>query len=238
MYIIVVGAGMVGGELAARLVESKHDVVIIDQDKTVCDRLYSEIGVVAINGNGARIETLKEAGVDKAEIVVAAMRDDVDNLSCAILSKSIGVPQIIVRMRNPAYGNAYKLAGVSSVVRVADLMINEMIMEIERPAIRRIMTIGGGRGEIFMVIIPQGAKSAGKSVQDIAKDSKFPNQCVFIAVYIQEKEEISFPRGEHIIHEGDQVFLVAPSEDVKEAADYLTAKGKRVHLPEINKRGD
>ena len=88
--------------VAPKLVEKKHDVVVVDIDKEVCDRLYSEVGAVAINGNGARIETLHEAGMSKADVVVAAMGTDVDNLTCAILAKSRGVPQIIVRMRNPA----------------------------------------------------------------------------------------------------------------------------------------
>ena len=67
MYIIIAGAGMIGGELALKLIENRHDVVIIDRDKEICDRLYSEIGVVAIYGNASRIETLKEAGIEKAE---------------------------------------------------------------------------------------------------------------------------------------------------------------------------
>lgn len=223
MYIIVAGAGMIGGELAHSLVENRHDVVTIDQDKEICDKVYSEVGAVAVNGNAASIETLNEAGIEKADVVVAAMGNDVDNLACAILAKSFGVPQIVVRMRDPAYENAYRLAGVTSVVRVTDLMINEMMMEVERPEVRRVMTIGGGRGEIFMVIVPQGARVAGKTVQDIAKSPKFPSRCVFVAVDNQEAEEISFPRGEHVIKEGDSVFLISPSEDVKAAADFLTA---------------
>lgn len=228
MYIIIAGAGVVGGDLAVRLVEKKHDVVVIDIDKSTCDRLYSAAGLIAINGSGSRIESLQEADVRKADVVVAAMRDDVDNLTCAILSKSLGVPQIIVRMRNPAYEDAYKLAGITAIVRVADLMISQMIREIEHPAVRRIMTIGGGRGEIFMVIIPADSKIAGKSVQEIAKISKFPTQCVFIAIYSQETEEIAFPRGEHIINAGDEVFLIAPTEDVKKAADLLTEVPRKI----------
>lgn len=227
MYIIVAGAGIVGGDLTLKLVEKKHDVVIIDKDKETCDRFYSEAGVVAINGNGARIETLHEAGINKADVVIGAMREDVDNLTCAILAKSLGVPQIIVRMRNPAYEDAYKLAGVTSIVRVADLMINQMMIEIGHPAVRIITTIGGGRGEIFMVAIPPGARIAGMSVEDIAKMSKFPRQCVFIATYNQESEEISFPRGDQIINEGDEVFLISPTDDVKIAADFLTNVPKK-----------
>jgi trk system potassium uptake protein TrkA len=232
MYIIIAGAGMVGSEVASNLVDKKHDVVIIDEDKEVCDRLYSGLGVIAVNGNAARIETLIEADVRKADVLAAMMRNDVDNLACAILAKSLGVPRVIVRMRNTSYENAYKLAGVTAIVRVADLLINEVMMEIEQPDVRRIMTIGGGKGEVFMVVVPQGSRSAGRSVNDITKDSKFPAQCVFFAVYNNETGEFSFPRGDHVIHEGDQVFLVAPAENVKKVADFLTDTGRRRSLRE------
>lgn len=224
MYMVVAGAGMVGGELARTLMEAKHDVVIIDQNKEVCDKLYAETGVVAIHGSAARVETLNEANTGKADVVVAATGSDADNLVCAILAKSLGVPQIIVRMRNPAYERAYQLAGVTSVVRVTDLMVNQMIMEIEQPMVRRIMTIGGGRADIFMVIIPQGANVAGKRVENIARHPNFPSQCVFIAVYNQEAEEFSIPRGEQVIREGDEVFLISTAEDIKKAVEVLTGR--------------
>ena len=222
MYIIVVGGGMVGGELAPKLIENKHDVVVIDQDKGTCDKIYSETGAIVINGNGARAGVLKEANVGKADIVVAAMGDDADNLACAILSKSFGVEQIIVRMRNIAYENAYKLAGATLIVRTIDLMVDQMIMEIEKPKVRRIITIGGGKADIYSVIIPKGAKAAGKKVENIANDPKFPPQCVFIAVYNQETQELSIPRGKQTICEGDELFLISSAEDIKKVADFLT----------------
>ena len=103
MYIVVTGGGMVGGGLVHRLLDNKHDVVLIEQDKEICDKLYAETGVVAINGSATSIEALNEAGIGKADVVVAATVNDADNLACAILAKSFEVPQIIVRMRDPAY---------------------------------------------------------------------------------------------------------------------------------------
>ena len=223
MYIVIAGAGMVGSALARKLMQAKHDVVIIDQNKETCDNMYAEIGVVAIHGNAARIEILNEAAIEKADVAIAATGSDADNLACAILAKSFGVARIIVRMRNPAYEKAYRLAGVTSIVRVLDLMVNQMIMEIEQPRVRRIVTIGGGKADIFMVNIPQGANVAGRSVEAIAKHPKFPSQCVFIAVYSEQTEEFSIPRGERVIREGDEVFLISTAEDIKMAADFLTA---------------
>ena len=103
MYIIIAGIGLVGGELARKLVENKHDVVAVDIDKEICDKLYSDLGVITLNGNIADVDTLQEAGVTKADVLVAATGSDTDNLAGAILAKSFGVSQIIVRMRNSAY---------------------------------------------------------------------------------------------------------------------------------------
>jgi trk system potassium uptake protein TrkA len=224
MYIIVGGGGMVGGGLARRLLENKHDVVLIDDRKEICDKLYSETGVVAIHGSVTRIEMLLEAGAAKADIVVAATAHDAENLAFAILAKSLDVPRTIVRMRDPAYENAYKVAGVDSIVRVTDLMVNQMMIDIENPQVRRITTIGGGRANIFLVVVPDGAKVSGMSVKDIAASSDFPSQCDFIAAYNPEKEAFAIPRGDQIINEGDELFMITTAGHIDKAVDFLTAK--------------
>jgi len=221
MYIIIAGIGLVGGELARRLVENKHDVVVIDFDKAVCDQLYAEIGVVAINGNVADIETLRQAGIDKADVFVGATGSDTSNMAGAILAKSFGVPEIVMRMRNEAYEKAYKVAGATSITRVTDLMVNQMMVEIEKPEVRKVMTIGGGKADIFSVIIPKGARVAGQTVQSIAQNPEFPPQCVFIAVYNRETGEFSIPRGQQVINEKHEILLVSPAEDIRKVSDFL-----------------
>ena len=226
MYVVVAGGGMVGGGLVRRLLANKHDVVLVEQQKELCDKLYAETGVVAINDSATSIEALTEAGIKKADVLVAATGSDADNLACAILAKSFEVPTTIVRMRDPAYKHAYIVAGVSSIVRVTDLMVSQMMMDIENPEVRRITTIGGGKADIFLVNVPDGAKVAGKSVKDIVDSRHFPHQCTFIAVYNQQTEEFSIPRGNKIIHEGDELFLISTAENIKRAVDLLTAKKK------------
>ncbi len=223
MYIVIAGGGIVGGQIARRMLENKHDVVLIDPRKDVCDKLYAETGVVAVNGSNTNIEVLKEAGVAKADVVVCATPHDADNLVCAILAKSLGVSNIIVRMRDPEYENAYRQAGVDKIVRVTDLMVNQILMEIEHPKVRRLSTIGGGRANIFMIVVPQEAIVAGQCIKDIARSSGFPSECIFIATYNQEKEEFSIPKGAQVINEGDELFLISKAENIKKVVDVLTA---------------
>jgi len=224
MYIVVAGGGMVGGGLVRSLLENKHDVVLIEQYKELCDKLYAETGVVAITGSATSIQALTEAGIRKADVVVAATGSDADNLACAILAKSFDVPKVVVRMRDPAYKNAYVVAGVHSIVRVTDLMVNQIMMDIENPEVRRITTIGGGKADIFMIKVPDGAKVAGKSIKDIVDSRHFPRECTFVAVYDQQTEEFSIPRGKQVINEGNELFLISAAENIKKAVDFLTAK--------------
>ncbi len=221
MYIVVAGAGLVGGDLAKKLADNHHDVVIVDKDKEVCDKLYAEAGVVAVQGQASSIEVLDEAGISKADSFVAATGSDTDNLASCLLAKSRGVPKLIARMRNESYAEAYKLAGVDSVIRVTDLMIDQMIIEIEQPDARKISSISHGKADIYAINIPQGASVAGKCVRDIAQNSDFPEQCNFIAINSKGNPELMIPRGDQVISEGDEIYLISPAEHITKAVDFL-----------------
>jgi trk system potassium uptake protein TrkA len=222
MHVVIAGAGLVGGELTKRLVENKHDVVVIEPDKVICDKLYAETGAVVIHGSAAQAEVLAEAELHKADVLIAATGSDADNLAVTILGKSFGVPRVVVRMRDPAYENAYKLIGVNSILRVTNLMVNQMIMEIEQPKVRRITTIGRGKADIFAVTVPDGANIHNQTVKDIAAMEGFPSQCVFIAAYNRQSGDFSLPRGDHAIHQGDEIFMISTPVDIKKAVSVLT----------------
>jgi trk/ktr system potassium uptake protein len=226
MRVIIGGGKKIGMELALKLLKSNHDIILIDKNQDICDRVYKDLGIVAIQGNITNIEILKEAELDKADLVVAATGNDTDNLAFAILAKSFGVPQIIVPTHNPAYENAYRLAGATSVVRVTDLVVNHLIMEIEHPRARNISSIGGGRANVFVVIIPPKARVIGKSVKEIVENQKFPNQCNFIAVYNAGTDAFAIPRGEQIIKANDEIYLISPADFIKMAVNILTAEKK------------
>ena len=76
----------------------------------------------------------------------------------------------------------------------------------------------------FLVNVPDGAKVAGRSIKDIVGSRRFPSQCTFVAIYNQQSEEFSIPRGNQIINEGDELFLISTAENIKQAVDFLTAR--------------
>jgi len=224
MYIVIAGAGLVGRGLAAQLVKARHDVVVIDKDRDVCERVVSRLGAMALAGSATNIEILKQSGIDRAEVAVCTMRADADNLAFALLAKSFGVQRVIARLRSPAYESAYKLAGVNTTVHVAKVFASQLLLEIEEPHLRLVHSFGAGRISIVVDTVPDGAAASGKTVSEIAADNDFPNECVVTGIYRPETQTFLIPRGQAQILGGDRVFLVAEQANLRHASKYLHKK--------------
>ena len=212
---------MVGRGLARRLAASKHDVVVIDADREVCERVYSQIGVTTIHGQATAISTLEDAELRRADCAAATMRGDSDNLSFALLAKHMGVARIIVRMRDPRYEDAYRLAGVSRVLNIVDLYLNQFVWEIEEPVVQEVTTLGGGKASIVFVKVSESSRAAGQTVEQITRDSAFPTDCAFAGIFRPATGQFIIPRGSAGVQAGDRVYLAANGPEIRQAARFL-----------------
>ena len=222
MRIIVAGAGVTGYLLLKMLVAKKHDVVVIDVDREVCEEVYAETGAMTIHGSATDIRTLEKAGTQNSDVVLCLVRHDSDNIAISILAKSLGVRSIIALLRKPEYEPAYKSAGVTTIISLTDLLLHQLMMEIEQPNVKSIMPLGGGKAEIYAVEIPPEAKSVGMTVREITEQGGFPKECVFVGIYHKDSDVFCIPRGDHDLKEWDTVFLVSNSLYIKPATDFLT----------------
>ncbi|MFW5996266.1 MAG: NAD-binding protein [Halanaerobiaceae bacterium] len=220
MYIVIAGAGVLGRALTKRLIEN-HNVVIIDIEQEVCERIYSQYGAVSVCGNATQIHVLKDAGIEKCDVAIAAMDSDTENLAFTVLAKNFGVDKIMVRMRNPEYKSAYKMAGATNIGEVTDMLVENYTTHIENPDIRRVVSLGNGNAEISIVTIPEGSKCSGKTVSEIVNTEGFPDDCVIAGIYNQELDKLIIPRGEKKLHSKNQIFLVATRENIRRAADFF-----------------
>ncbi|SJZ93241.1 potassium channel family protein [Selenihalanaerobacter shriftii] len=220
MYIIIAGGGVVGRNLTKKLVVN-HDVVVIDVEQEICERIYSQYGAISICGNATQIDVLQEARMEKCDIAVGVMQNDADNLAFSLLAKNYGVEKILVRMREPEYRSAYELAGATNIAGTMELMVEEFVNDIEQPDIRKVISIGDGKAEVSLMTIPKGAKCSGRSVSEIVNSKGFPEKCVIAGIFDQKADELIIPRGNKRIHSHNQVFLVATRENIEKAANYL-----------------
>lgn len=222
MRIIVCGAGVTGYQLIKMLVANKHDVVVIDVNREVCETVYAETGAMTIHGSGTDVRILEKAGAKQAHVMLCLVRNDADNIAIAILSKSLGVKSIIALLRKPEYERAYREIGNTTLISLTDLLLRQLMMEIEQPKVKTIMGLGGGKAEIYAVEIPAEAQSIGMSIREITQEKKFPKECVFVGIYHKDLDTFCIPRGDHDLKEWDTVFLVSNSQYIKPATDFLT----------------
>jgi trk system potassium uptake protein TrkA len=222
MKIVVVGAGRSGTNLSARLSRSGHEVALIDRDEGVAKRAFEQFGLATLTGDGTDPEVLRTAEVDRADVVAALLRRDADNLAIALLAKEMGARRVMVRMRDGAYRGVYEAAGADEIVSEVDVLVGALMTTVEHPLVSRSMVLGSGESVAFELIVPEDARSAGKTVRELAADAAFPRGCVFAGVG-DERGRITGPRGDSVVLGGRSVILVSDRNDIGEAVAFLTA---------------
>lgn len=221
MYIIIAGGGIVGRSIT-KVLSKNHDVVVIDPNYDNCEKISSQYGAVAIQGDATKIAALKEAGVDKCDIAIGVMSEDSKNLLFALLSKNAHIKEIFVRMRDPEYRDAYELAGATNIGHSVQMMVNKFVLDIENPEIRRVASLSNGKAEVCIITLPDKSKMTGMNIKDLTSHKKFPDDIVVAGLFNSTTDMFIAPRGDSIIEEGSQVFLVGSRTSINKAHLFLT----------------
>ncbi len=111
MYTIIAGAGLLGRRVCKELADRGHDVVVIEEDERSADKASMESGAKVIQGDASNIGILMKAGIKRADVCIGLIGEDSANLAFTILANAFDVPNILVRMRDPSYKQAYMVAG-------------------------------------------------------------------------------------------------------------------------------
>lgn len=143
------------------------------------ERASEQFGLVALLGDTTDAAVLADAEVTRADVVVAMLGRDADNLAVALLARAAGVKRVMVRMRDKAYQKVYLAAGIERLLSETDVLIGALGTAIEHEAVRHAMLLGNGESVAFEIAIPESSPVAGRSVSDIAADPRFPRSCVF-----------------------------------------------------------
>ncbi len=221
MYILIGGMGSIGSNLAKALVKMGHTVAVVDADPSACQYAREKIGVMAFEGSAVNTTVLMEAGVRKAEAVIATLQEDALNLALVTLSKHYGVPQIVVRMRDGDFAEPYQLAGATHIISTTELALNRVINAIEYPQVDAMMHFEQGQIEVLKLSIPPNCNIAGRSVATIAQDPRFPAGTLIIGYQAHAHEELRVPNGSTILEDGSTILAVTKPELVRQLIDFM-----------------
>lgn len=234
MDIVIVGSGKVGFTLAEQLVREEHDVTIVDSDEETLRRAGDQLDIMTVRGNGVSASTLREAGVEGADLLVAATNSDEVNMVCSLTAKSLGTKYTIARIRNQEY-----TASVAELRR--DLKIDMVInpenttaVEISRllrfPNAADIETFCRGMVELMGFRLQEGDFLVGAPLHSLPGQVK-KLSLLFCAV--DRNGEVSIPNGSFVPQAGDKLYLIGRPDSLDQFFRQLgryAPKVKRVFL--------
>ena len=214
MKIIIVGQGKVGFLLAQRLSEERHDVIVVDENPAVLAESQEELDILTVVGNGASMDTLRAAGADAADLVIATTNADEANLLCCLTAKKLGCKSTIARVRDPEYvRQAIFLKdelGLSFAVNPELAAAREIYRLIQFPTFLKRETFAKGRVELVELQIDKNSRLSGKALFETSL--LLGNRVLICAV--ERDGELHIPNGHFVLHAGDRISVTAPRSEL------------------------
>ena len=212
MRVIIVGGGKIGAYLARELRKHKHVVVVIELDPDRARKVDAETDVLVLIGDGTDLTLLAEAGIDKADWLLAVTGQDENNLVACQLARTSGrCPNVLARLNDPRNRATFDALGVP-IVGVTDLIGQIMSRELDLDALKRIAVLG--RGTVSLVEVDLPADVTVRSVGDLS----IPQPAVLVV--IQRGSTVLVPGAASEIEPMDRVVavtLVELEDDLRDA---------------------
>ena len=224
MKILILGAGTTGASVAEALASEENDIVVVDFRTELLDALKERFDIATVAGNAAHPSILEQAGVSSMDMVIAVTdRDETNMLACLIINTLYNKPKTIARVRSIDYLKYPRLFGhkgipVDVVISPEQIAMQAIRNLIEFPGVLQISEFAGGLVRLFSVKVLKDGNLTGKKIRTL-KERLVNGKTRVVAIFRQGKP--LFVNGDATIESGDEVFFVAPRQEVRRVLDEL-----------------
>jgi trk system potassium uptake protein TrkA len=224
MYVLIVGGGRTGSQLARFLLDEQHEVRVIENRKAVLSGIHRELPTeVVFEGDPIDLAVLEKAGIQDANVLAACTAsDDINLVLCYLAREKYGVRRTIARVNHPR--NAWlfnEIFRVDVALNQAEILARLIEEEMSMGDMMTLLKLRRGNYSLVEEKIPDGARAIGLAIKDLGLEH------VVIAAIIRQGEVI-VPRGVVAFEAGDEVLAVADSDGAQKLAELLARPGGRV----------
>ena len=211
--VVMVGGGNVGLAVATEL-ESRTDRVrakVIEKDRKRAEIAAEALErTIVLHGDGLDVSLLTEAGVSRADAMLAVTDDDKTNMLAAVRAKSEGCPYAIALINDPTLVPLMGPLGIDAYINPRATTVSSILRHIRHGRVRAVYSIGDAEAEVIEAEVLSTSPMAGKRIADI----DFPEGVLVGAV--RKGGKVIRPMGDTRIDEGDVIALFALTKDVPE----------------------
>lgn len=212
MYVIVAGAGNLGSYLIRILNEENHDVVVIEKNEEIANKIAEELDIVTIVGDATEPSVLRKAGITQADVIVCLTTLDETNIVVGLLAKEIGVKTVAIALSKIHYQkNILDRLGIDLVIHpeaAAAAYISQLITE---PDILDLSFFSRGNAQIIEFNVSDKSKYINKKMCVLEKD--LPKDTSIVGFF--RDQSFYTTNLENKIHEKDRILLVSKKEHIK-----------------------
>lgn len=210
MNIIIAGCGKVGLKLVEQLTqENEHNITCIDLKYQTVQDAIAQYDIMGVVGNSVSQDTLSEAGIASANILIAVTGSDEINLLTCLMAKKLGAQRTIARVRQPEYSKEIPLfkedLGLSMVVNPEQAAAREIAKILRFPSAIQIDTFAKGRVEILKFKIPDGSVLDNMEIKSLSPKLN----CDILVCGVERGDEICIPGGDFILKSGDYISILS-----------------------------
>jgi len=220
MFVLVVGGGRVGTQVALMLIEHNYKVHIVEGHRELLNRMHSILpSEIIIAGSPNDPVVLEAAGIQQADVVATCTSNDADNLAICFMARNIyHVKRTIGRINDPR--NAWLFENddfhVDAALNQASIFASLIAEEMSLGDMMTLLKLRRGNYSLVVEKIPVGAVAIGKSIKYLVQDLKLPESCVIAAII--RKEKVIAPRGDTTFEHNDEVYAVTDPQGAEALA--------------------
>jgi len=205
MYVIVVGGGKVGYYLTKTLFEEGHEVILIEKDPRRAALLADDLAEIVLEGDGCEPSTLAEAGVGRADVVVAVTGDDEDNLViCQVAKRKFEVARTIARVNNPKNQKILRILGADVTISSTDLILSQIEEVIPGQSLVHLLTLRNAGVNVVELRVPPGSPALGRPMGELG----IPEDAIVILA-VRGGQQAIIPSGGTVFEPGDDLYAVS-----------------------------
>lgn len=214
MNIIIAGCGKVGTTLGEQLVGEHHEVTFIDTSADILKKIIGSMDVQVLEGNCTVYSTLKEAGIEHADLFIAVTNSDEINLLSCLIAKKAANCHTVARVRNPEYNEDIQFIkhelGLSLTINPEWATAVEIARLIQIPSAMEVDSFANNRVNMIRFLIPAGSVLDDMKVSEAGR--RFKGK--FLICVIERNHEIIIPRGDVVLKRGDNISVIMPLVEV------------------------
>lgn len=229
MKIIIAGDGKVGLALTRQLLREGHELVVIDSNRNVLGRSLEQYDLLTVPGNAAALATLREAGADSAELLIAATSTDETNILCCLVAKRLNPGlHTIARVRSYEYAEQLFLMredlGLSMSINPELAAASEIFRLLQFPSFIQRETFAKGRVEIVELRVDEGSRLCGVPLSQLDSITRVK----VLVCAVTHGGAVTIPNGGYVLAAGDHIHVTAAGADLARLLKNLGIMRRRV----------